>query len=239
MRGRLPSQTWVALDITVVIGVRALIEGIEQYGSQKELAKKMGVHPRTIRKWKSGARKPSKKSKTKLRRIRGGFRAHGTKKPIYRKQRVVTDLYGEKRLAQSAGAEGELHGYVDAADVSVFLAEILDILQTGFHGDAYARFQSIRQWMQSGNLYSGIQIGVEFNMRYAEKTMGELVTREGVTMFSISFPPSEADYRDVLNDLIANLIENFRKWVSQSPLDYLAMTFTKWYIISYRYRGLS
>ena len=216
---------------------RSTIEQIEQYIPQKELAKKMGVLPRTIRKWKSGYRKPNAANMEKLNRISGGYRGMGKKLPIYRKRRMVKDIYGEPRLSQMSGAEGDLEGFVDAPDTDVFLSEVLEILQNGFYGEAYARFRTIYKWMQYGNLYSGIQIGVMFDIRYADKLMGDMVERKGVTMFSRSKPPGPWDYRDELNDLIDNLIDNFNKWLSQSPLDFLEITFRKWYIVSYRYKG--
>ena len=217
--------------------MRSTIEQIETYTSQKELAKKMGVLPRTIRKWKSGYRKPSAEHREKLNRIAGGYRGGGKKLPIYRKRRMVKDIRGEPRLSQMSGAEGDLEGFVDAPDTDVFLSEVLDILRVGFHGEAFGRFRAIHRWMQYGNLYSGIQIGVAFDMRYADKLMGDMVERKGVTMFSYSFPPSGSDYRDELNDLIDNLVDNFKKWLSQSPLDFLEITFRKWFIVSYRYKG--
>lgn len=216
--------------------VRDVIETIEEYSSQKELAKKMGVAPRTIRKWKTGKRKPTPEHTEKLRRIRGGYRGMGTKKPIHRRRRVTRDLYGKRVLAQRSASEGVLVGTATLHETEQFLHDIEGILRAKFFGDAYPFFKSIHKWMLSGNLSSGVQIGVIFDMRYQDKGMDEMVYRKEQFMFTRSAIISEEPVFDVLDGLIGNLIDNFYKWVNQSPLDFLELYFKMWHIISYRYR---
>jgi len=210
-----------------------IISIIERYKTQKYIAKKLKVHPRTIRKWKSGEKKIPKRRLTTFRRMRGTLVRRGKvrsrRTTISRRQgRTSTGTHYRKDI--DVLAENDIDGMkADLMEAS----ETKPTLESIF----VRPFKAISKRYKPGMRYlPSLQIGLEFSGTVVRKDGTEIIyDNESLWTSSVLPPEFRDDPKQVYRRKIGELMELINRFLIESPVGYFELHFTAYLIRSYRY----
>jgi len=216
------------------------IEKIERYTSQKALAKKLGVSPRSVRRWKQGIRKPSKAHQQKMNRILAGYKSRGRKRPEYRTSVIRPDVKSslrEKWYPENFTVMGHLPE--DREDLEMVIKDYFWKLK---YNISYQKdFKTIFKWFNkktSDKYLNSLQILMIFDGNIKMKDGNEVFEKDQV-MASIALVTGLYENREWLEAyfyLVDDLLKSFLKWINDSPNKYVNIHIKSMVFKAYKYQ---